>query len=349
MRAEWLIVVLALALGGCAGAGRAKDAPGDGRNALTLLHQADAAYAKGAWAQAESRYRAVIRRVPQDPYAWFKLGNLFTRTGRPDEAIYAYREALVRNGKYGKAYHNLGIAYLIEAQRALQASLGTGGAPDSQSAATRALLQRLTALVSGGNNGATPAPSGPPKAARQRQSHSPAAPVTALAEHQRLAARIIPGKRRVPDVSAPQEGRPAGPKAGPVIIEVGGGRPPTHVAANSSPAGAPGDARPYPVLIRVGEPSPAAGGHTRRKTVRGAGARFKVLPLSLTLRAQPEIGAPAITRLARGAIVRGLPGAKNPAWRRIRYRDHQGWVLAQYLSPDPDRGAPRSPTEGAKP
>jgi cytochrome c-type biogenesis protein CcmH/NrfG len=52
---------------------------------------------------------------PSEAYNWFKLGNVYARTNRPDAAKKAYREALVRKPENAKAWHNLGVIQLREA------------------------------------------------------------------------------------------------------------------------------------------------------------------------------------------------------------------------------------------
>ena len=120
-----------------------------GKDTVTLVQDADLAYTQGNWARAESQYRLIVQRVPGDAYAWFKLGNLYMRTDRPNEAMYAYQQTLARDNTYAKAYHNLALLYLLQGQRTLEAGIKAALPNDPQLAANRALLAQLTTLVDG--------------------------------------------------------------------------------------------------------------------------------------------------------------------------------------------------------
>ena len=73
------------------------------------------AYDQQAWDEAESQYLILARALPDNTEPWFRLGNIYARTARPDLAVNAYREALVREPGNAKAWHNMGIVQLREA------------------------------------------------------------------------------------------------------------------------------------------------------------------------------------------------------------------------------------------
>ena len=77
--------------------------------------QAEDSYAKADWANAARQYAVLVQHVPQDANLWFRLGNAYARAEQPDQAITAYREVLVRDGAYAKAWFNMGIVQLREA------------------------------------------------------------------------------------------------------------------------------------------------------------------------------------------------------------------------------------------
>jgi len=79
---------------------------------LTLRQQADTAYSNNELNTSASYYEELIRRVPEEPLHWFRLANIYVRTNRPQEAIDLYREALIRDPKYSKAWYNLSIVQL---------------------------------------------------------------------------------------------------------------------------------------------------------------------------------------------------------------------------------------------
>jgi cytochrome c-type biogenesis protein CcmH/NrfG len=72
-------------------------------------------YEQQDWAGSEKYYRAWLDRMPGEVEPWFRLGNIYARTERPDEAVAAYREALVRDPQRATAWHNMGVLYLRQA------------------------------------------------------------------------------------------------------------------------------------------------------------------------------------------------------------------------------------------
>lgn len=94
-------------------------ATGNLKNDLVELRAAALqAYMQGDLAAAEQRFLILTKRVPGEGEAWFRLGNIYARTHRPEAAIDAYKEALLRQYDKPKAWHNMGIVYLREAGNA---------------------------------------------------------------------------------------------------------------------------------------------------------------------------------------------------------------------------------------
>jgi Flp pilus assembly protein TadD len=62
----------------------------------------------GRTAEAEEKFREVVRLNPRKHVAWNNLGNVLRELGRREEAMAAYRKALEIAGDYGDAYYNLG-------------------------------------------------------------------------------------------------------------------------------------------------------------------------------------------------------------------------------------------------
>lgn len=84
-------------------------------NVYQLRHDAQAAYDEGEDAQAEKLLLGLSRQAPNDAETWFYLGNLYARTGRPDEAAQAYQKSLMIDGRQAKAWHNMGVVRVREA------------------------------------------------------------------------------------------------------------------------------------------------------------------------------------------------------------------------------------------
>ena len=107
------VVILAIA---CGTAGCATLVTTDGL--YKILEQADQAYSRGDWNEAENLYKIIETKSPQDANSEFRLGNAYANQGRYDEAIIAYRKAIVRDPRSAKAYNNLAIAHMKEAEKA---------------------------------------------------------------------------------------------------------------------------------------------------------------------------------------------------------------------------------------
>jgi len=58
-------------------------------------------------------YQFLAKEMKTEARYWYFVGNCYARLERPDEAVQAYREALVRRPDDAKAWHNL---ILVEAK-----------------------------------------------------------------------------------------------------------------------------------------------------------------------------------------------------------------------------------------
>lgn len=79
---------------------------------VKLGKEAAAAYDNKNWQVAEKKYSQIISESPGLAEMWFRLGNIFARTSRPDKAIAAYKEAVIRQSDFAQAWRNLGIMSL---------------------------------------------------------------------------------------------------------------------------------------------------------------------------------------------------------------------------------------------
>jgi Flp pilus assembly protein TadD len=82
---------------------------------MQLQAEAARAYAAEDWRAAERYLKLLTERVPGEGEIWFRLGNVYARTHRPDEAVAAYKEALLRQNVKSKSWHNMGIVHLRQA------------------------------------------------------------------------------------------------------------------------------------------------------------------------------------------------------------------------------------------
>jgi cytochrome c-type biogenesis protein CcmH/NrfG len=92
--------------------------------------QAERAYVEGHLAQALSGYRSLTHAMPQNADFWFRLGNVYARLKRPDEAVDAYQHALAIEPGHAKAWHNLGIIHLRQAEAAFDQSASAAAGID---------------------------------------------------------------------------------------------------------------------------------------------------------------------------------------------------------------------------
>ena len=340
---------LLILLMGCAADGKLKstsqpDMSNSGK-VLVILKSADEAYSKEDWKQAESQYQLIIKQLPQDPYAWFKLGNIFARTDRPDEAIYAYRETLVRDTGNGKAYHNLALAYMLQAQRALEASLKNGKSKDLQSEQTQRILSQLAMLMDGGKiRTEIKSPAEPPvtnragpvngilndaAVARKVKTIGQAKEKIGSSEKQRKEAQVQIVASQVSDASRKHAGAIKAGQNNQVVIEVQGN---SSRQANHEESGGSSQYRSATKVTDLATKRDAEINNNQPVLKLGT-TSYTVLPSSLSLRELPDIESSAVRFLDKGAVVRDFNGESQPGWRRVQYKNKVGWVQGKYIAP----------------
>jgi len=116
-------VVVVLLLSGCAGLSGNADLP-QRSDLFQLSNDAQLAYDAGEDAKAEQLYMALLRKTPNDPEIWFRLGNLYARAHRPDAAADAYQRVLSINNTEHRAWYNLGIVRLRQGWAAMMQAYG---------------------------------------------------------------------------------------------------------------------------------------------------------------------------------------------------------------------------------
>ncbi|MGB3224060.1 MAG: tetratricopeptide repeat protein [Desulforhopalus sp.] len=115
-------ILLILVLTGCA----AKTSTSTQQMALT-------AYQSGDYDQASKLFKQLTDDIPKDAELWFKLGNSYAREKKPQQAIEAYQNALLRAPDMTKAWYNMGI---IQMQIALKTFIDMGKYSQSVDAAS---------------------------------------------------------------------------------------------------------------------------------------------------------------------------------------------------------------------
>ena len=111
MRLIWLLVVLPWL---CACEMQQLTRPDD---SLKLRQEAESAYGANNMQLAEKDFKLLTESVPKDAEPWFRLGNIYARSNRADEAVHAYREAVARNPNLTKAWYNMSLVQLHQARK----------------------------------------------------------------------------------------------------------------------------------------------------------------------------------------------------------------------------------------
>ena len=104
-----LSLILALVLTGCDTLNIRESEP------TAIRNHADAAYQSEDWKTAEEDYLYLTRNAAAGAEDWFRLGNIYAHTKRPDDAIAAYREALRQDQGNSNVWYNLGVVQLRQA------------------------------------------------------------------------------------------------------------------------------------------------------------------------------------------------------------------------------------------
>jgi cytochrome c-type biogenesis protein CcmH/NrfG len=109
--------------------------------------QASAAYANNDWLTSEKHYSQLISSGSGQAHHWYRLGNIYAYTGRPDAAIVAYREAIRLQPDMPEAWYNLGLIQLKQSAWSLgQLQLHAGNDPETAGQGKR-LLQGIIDLI----------------------------------------------------------------------------------------------------------------------------------------------------------------------------------------------------------
>ncbi len=119
-----ITIMLLLTLAACGQLGLKKETEEVAKpDLLELQKQAETAYLNNDMAASERDYNILVQELPEIAEHWFRLGNIYVRTNRPGAAINLYREAVLREPKYAKAWFNLSIVQLKQTAYSLNEML----------------------------------------------------------------------------------------------------------------------------------------------------------------------------------------------------------------------------------
>lgn len=85
--------------------------------------KAEKAYQDGKYPEALNYYQKLSVAVPAEAELWFRLGNTYARMNRTDEAVKAYREAMLRDPYFSKAWYNAALNQLKSSSNTFLESL----------------------------------------------------------------------------------------------------------------------------------------------------------------------------------------------------------------------------------
>ena len=138
-----------------------------------LLALAEASYNAKDWEAAEKNYVEITRAIPKEAHPWFRLGNIYARTERPEFAVRAYKEALLRDSNLSKAWYNMGLVQLRQSANSfLQMRTYT---PENSSAQERAeaMYEAIIDVIKHGPQQATTFPLPTPGEVAPRRTELP--------------------------------------------------------------------------------------------------------------------------------------------------------------------------------
>jgi len=87
------------------------------------LEIANNEYEQGALFEAEKNYLNILSDNPGISDAWFKLGNIYYRSGRYKAAVNAYQSVLKLDNRHNKAWYNLSLTRVSQAVETIDISL----------------------------------------------------------------------------------------------------------------------------------------------------------------------------------------------------------------------------------
>ena len=145
---EFVIVVLLMSnLSGCNAIALKESEDTPKKDLLALKKEADIAYLNDDMETSAKHYETLVREIPGEASYWFRLANIYVRTNRPDAAIDLYREAVIRDPKFSKAWYNLGIVQLKQTAFSLNEMLVYTDKYDPLYSKAACMLEEIEAII----------------------------------------------------------------------------------------------------------------------------------------------------------------------------------------------------------
>lgn len=108
------LVMLVAALSACATTATTTD-----DDSADRLRLAENAYQEGLFVEAESYYRELVADNPDLYQGWFRLGNIYARSGQLDAAITMYERCMNLDPDQARAWYNLALVRTRQSLRTL--------------------------------------------------------------------------------------------------------------------------------------------------------------------------------------------------------------------------------------
>lgn len=125
---------------------------GGRKDIMEIQVKAEQAYSMARLDQSESLYLQVLESIPNYAPAWFRLGNIYTRTGRQEAAINAYRRCIELEPTNKKALYNMSLVRLKQSTQLLELAVTKAASPSPVDPKIQALLSELYDLQGSGNH-----------------------------------------------------------------------------------------------------------------------------------------------------------------------------------------------------
>ncbi len=123
MSKSWIKLVtmtLVFLLSGCSALNTEKNDISNVNSALTpKLSAAYKAYDEGRLSTSETMFIQYLKKHPNYVEGWFKLGNIYFRTGQYTAAVTAYENVLQQQSNHPKAWYNLSLTRIKQAELTL--------------------------------------------------------------------------------------------------------------------------------------------------------------------------------------------------------------------------------------
>ncbi len=141
------ILVVFLVLAACT-PGNTKDTKENPNlDLIEVLEQASFAYENNDLVTSEKNYAILIKELPEEAEYWFRLGNIYVRTNRPQAAMSLYREAVLRDPQFAKAWYNMSIVQLKQTAFSLNEMLIYTDKQDPLYSKAATMLEQIKSIV----------------------------------------------------------------------------------------------------------------------------------------------------------------------------------------------------------